>query len=429
VDARDDEMLAISPDCPRSLPCRHAVLKITAMPKLGKILIASQHFVPDSSTTAVYMTAIAEALATDNPVVVLSGSPNSRSEPGADRKKPTVIEIKNWTPRKDALIRRAISISLFALRMFFSVLSRARRNDIVFCVTAPFTLPYAVILAARLRSAATALLIYDLYPEALERAGLIRPRSLMTRLMRLANTFLFRSLDAIITIGRDVEALLLTYENVAPQKIHFIPNWTLLPVGYRELMPDNRFRQGRRSQLIVGLSGNLGFTHSPRTVFEAARLLTEDNSIHFMLSGWGIGWKQLRDLQAAEHLDNVTLLDPAPESELAGFLSSADVWVIPYRRNIAGVSVPSRLYNLLAIGRAVIVAAEPCSEAALVVSEEAIGWVVPPEDPDQLAAAIRLAASDRAATIRKGRRAAEAAEKYGADAAMARYREVLLRLR
>lgn len=399
------------------------------MQKPGKILVASQHYLPDPTTTAVYMTAIADGLATDNEVIVLSGSAGSRSDPSDGRRKPSVIEIPNWTPRKDALIRRAMAISTLGLRMFFATLVRAKRNDVVFCVTTPFTLPYAVILAARLRGAATALLIYDLYPEALERSGLIRPGSLPARLMRLANAALFRSLDAIITIGRDVGSLLLKYRGVTPDKINYIPNWTLLPVGYRELTPDNRFRLGRNSQLVVGLSGNLGFTHSPRTVFEAARLLKQDGNIHLILSGWGIGWKQLCDLQAAEKLDNVTLLDKVPEGDLVELLSSADVWVIPYRKNIAGVSVPSRLYNLLAVGRAVIVAAESCSEAALVVSEENVGWVVPPEDPGQLADAIRLAASDRAATMQKGRRAAEAARKYGPDAAMARYREVLLKLR
>jgi colanic acid biosynthesis glycosyl transferase WcaI len=399
------------------------------MQKSGKILVASQHYLPDPSTTAVYMTAIADGLAADNKVVVLSGSAGSMSGPSEGRKKLTVIEIPNRTQRKDALIRRAIAISLLALRMFFSTLLRARRNDIVFCVTTPFTLPYAVILAARMRGAATALLIYDLYPEALERAGLIGPRSLTARLMRFANTFLFRSLDAIITIGRDVEALLLDYKGVTREKINFIPNWTLLPVGYRELTSDNRFRANHPQQLIVGLSGNLGFTHSPRTVFEAARLLSDEKQIHLILSGWGIGWTQLRDLQAADSLDNITLLEPVPETELVEFLASADVWVIPYRKNVAGVSVPSRLYNLLAIGRAVIVAAESYSEAALIVREENIGWVVPPEDPRQLAEAIRLAASDRVATIQKGRRAAVVANAYSPDVAMARYREVLLKLR
>jgi glycosyltransferase involved in cell wall biosynthesis len=395
----------------------------------GKVLVATQHYPPDSSTTAVYVGAIAGGLAGDNQVVVLSGSPDSASRPGDDPKAPEVIEIPNWSAQKDALIRRAIAISLFALRMFFSVLTRATRHDVVFCVTTPFTLPYAVVLAAKLRGAATALLIYDLYPEALEAAGLIGPRSLTARLVRFANHVLFRSLDAIITVGRDVEPLLLAYPGVTPAQINFIPNWTLLPVGYRGAAPDNRFRAGRDSQLIVGLSGNLGFTHSPRTVFEAARLLLEDRDIHLLLSGWGIGWKQLCDLQAAAQLDNLTLLDPVPQAELVEFLSAADVWVIPYRRNIAGVSIPSRMYNLLAVGRALIVAAEPHSEAALVVNEEAIGWAVPPEDPYQLASAIRLAASDRAATVQKGRRAAVAAAKYSPDAALARYRDVIRKAR
>jgi glycosyltransferase involved in cell wall biosynthesis len=395
------------------------------MNKPGKILVASQHYPPDTSTTAVYIAAIAEGLAVDSKVLVLSGSPDSGSKASDDPARPEVIEIPNWMPQKDALIRRAFAISLFALRMFFSVLTRATRNDAVFCVTTPFTLPYAVVLAAKLRGAASILLIYDLYPEALEAAALIKPRSWTARIIRFANTLLFRALDAIVTIGRDVDPLLLAYKGVTQNKLHFIPNWTLLPVGYREPAPDNRFRAGRHAQLIVGLSGNLGFTHSPRTVFEAARLLQNDKDIHLILSGWGIGWKQLRDLQAADKLDNVTLLDPVPQADLLEFLSSADVWVIPYRSNIAGVSIPSRLYNLLAVGRAIIVAAEPHSEAALVVNEEAIGWVVPPEDPGQLANAIRLAASDRATTVQKGRRAAAAAENYSQDAAVARYREVI----
>jgi colanic acid biosynthesis glycosyl transferase WcaI len=402
---------------------------MTAMQKPKKILIASQHYLPDSTTTAVYMTAIAEGLATDNEVVVLSGSPNSGSKVGGNRTKPTVIEIQNWIPQKDALVKRTISISLLAIRMFFSTLRRAGTDHIVLGVTAPFTLPYALILAAKLRGSATAVLIYDLYPEALEMAELIKPRSWTARMIRLANTFLFRSVDAIITIGRDVEPLLLAYKGVQREKITRIPNWALLPVGYREHTPDNRFRADRHSQLIVGLSGNLGFTHSPRTVFDAARLLKEDRDIHLILSGWGIGWKQLCNLQATDRLDNITLIDSVPDDQLVEFLSAADVWIIPYRQHIAGVSVPSRLYNLLAVGRAVIVAAESYSEAALVIGEENIGWVVAPEDPRQLADAIRLAASDRAGTVQKGRRAAEAAKNYSPSAAMVRYREVLLKLR
>ena len=101
------------------------------------------------------------------------------------------------------------------------------------CVTTPFALPYSVALATKLRKASAVLLIYDLYPEALVMAGLAQPQSVVAKAIRFANGLLFPALDAIITIGRDVEALLLAYKNVESRKIKFIPNWVLLPIGYR----------------------------------------------------------------------------------------------------------------------------------------------------------------------------------------------------
>jgi colanic acid biosynthesis glycosyl transferase WcaI len=389
----------------------------------GKILVVSQHYPPDPTTTATYIGEIARALAADRRVVVLSGSARSATSGNAN---PEVVEIADPAAPKHALARRAIAISWLAIRMCLATLRRTERQDVVFCVTTPFTLPYGVMLAAKLRGAVTVLLIYDLYPEALQAAGLAKPSSVTARLIRRANAALFHRLDAIITIGRDVAPLLLAYGGVAQEKIHFIPNWTLLPAAYREVAPDNRFRAGQPKQLIVGLSGNLGFTHHPRTVLAAARLLRDNGDIHFLLSGWGVGWDELSEMQAEEKLGNVTLLPPVPPDDLVDFLSAADIWVIPYRRNIAGVSIPSRLYNLLAIGRAVIVAAEPNTEAALVIGEEQIGWVVPPEEPAVLAKSIARAAENRADVADKGRRAATAAAKYSPEIALAHYREVIL---
>jgi colanic acid biosynthesis glycosyl transferase WcaI len=395
---------------------------MTSIRAPGKIVIVSQHYAPDPNTTATYLTAIAEGLKQDCEVLVISGTAHSASAVTA---QPRIVEVPTWTPEKDALVRRAIAMMLLSIKMFFATLRHVRANDVVLCVTTPFALPYPVALATKLRRAAAVLLIYDFYPEALVMAGLAQPRSLVVRTIRFANGLLFAALDAIITIGRDVEALLLAYSNVERHKIEFIPNWVLLPIGYREVTPGNAFRRQFAGKLVVGLSGNLGFTHSAGTVYEAARLLNDEKNIHFLLSGWGSGWKQLSELYAKAPLDNVTLIDRVPESELEEFLAAADVWIIPYRRNVAGVSVPSRIYNLLAIGRPVIVTAEAHSEAALMLKERDIGWVARPEDPLDLAAAIRLAAADRDETLAKGRRAALAAQEYTHDRAIASYRRLI----
>src|SRR5450631_2277648 len=398
---------------------------MASMRKPGKLVLVSQHYAPDRSTTGTYVTAIAKGLSTDTEVLVISGTAHSASVAPLEAAQPRVVEVGTWTPEKDALVRRAIAIVLFSVKIFFATLKHVTKNDVVLCVTTPFTLPYSVTLATKLRGASATLLIYDLYPEALVMAGFLQPSSWVTRTFRFANGLLFRTLAAIITIGRDVEALLLAYEGVESRKIKFIPNWTLIPIGYREIVAGNAFRRQFKDKLVVGLSGNLGFTHSVNTVFEAARLLKDERNIHMLFSGRGSGWKQLTELWAANPLDNVTLMDPVPESDLEEFLSAADVWMIPYRRNVSGVSVPSRIYNLLAVGRPIIVAAEASSEAALMLKEEDIGWVVRPEDPLDLAEAIRSAASDRDETSAKGRRAALTAQRYTYDRAIVSYRQVM----
>jgi glycosyltransferase involved in cell wall biosynthesis len=189
--------------------------------------------------------------------------------------------------------------------------------------------------------------------------------------------------------------------------------------GVRAVDPDNPYRHSLSARFVVGLSGNLGFTHDPVIVFEAARLLCDKGDIHFLLSGWGVGFDQLKALQDEAKLPNVTLVDRVEDDQLETFLSAADAWIIPYRKNVAGVSVPSRFYNLLAIGRPAILVSEPDAEAALTVIEHDVGWVVEPGNANELAKAVSLAAN--AQDVQRAGRAAKIAERFDFEAAMAGY--------
>ena len=386
---------------------------------VGKIVVASQHYPPDPSTTAAIMAEIACRLATEHEVVVLSGSPGAvpASQTGPD--KPRIVAVKNRMAGKAALVRRGLSELLFVLRIFLALLRQLRGGDVVLTVTAPFMLPYAVAAAARLKGARSALIMHDLFPDVMVMAGLLKPRSVVTSVMRAANSLMFRALNAVITIGRDAEAQLLGYSGMTRSKIRFIPNWATLVPAVRPVIPDNPFRKTLAARFIVGLSGNLGFTHDPEIVFEAARLLKDEADIGFLLSGWGIGFERLKQLQAEANLPNVAFVARVEDSELEAFLTAADLWIIPYRKDVAGVSVPSRFYNLLAVGRPVVLVSEPEAEAALTVVENGLGWVVTPGRADQLAAAIRVASTSCDGAMAE--RAVRAASKFDRTVAMNAY--------
>jgi putative colanic acid biosynthesis glycosyltransferase WcaI len=387
------------------------------MQKPPKVVVVSQHYPPDPSTTAAIMAAIGERAAREAEVLVLSGTAGSAAKAVAG--KPAVVEVKNWMPGKAALLKRALAELLFTIRMFAALLVKLRRGDVALTVPAPFMLPYAFAAAAKLKGARSVLIMHDLYPDVLIMAGLLKPQSIVAKAMRALNAPMFRALDAVVIIGRDTEKLLLRYGGMTSDKIRFIPNWATLERGVRAVDPDNPYRRPLSARFVVGLSGNLGFTHDPVIVFEAARLLRESRDIHFLLSGWGIGFDQLRAMQAEARLPNVTLVDRVEDDQLETFLSAADVWIIPYRRNVAGVSVPSRFYNLLAIGRPVILVSEADAEAALTVTEHDVGWVVEPGRADELANTVSRAAG--AKDPRRAERAAEISRRFDFEIAMTGY--------
>jgi glycosyltransferase involved in cell wall biosynthesis len=398
------------------------------LPRTGKIMLVTQHYAPFPSTTSGYMTEIARKLAQKSRVMVISSSPNSASKSPPLAGEPEVIEIKSWWPGKSALVSRSFAALLFSLQVFVAVMKHARREDVLLSVTTPFTLPYTVALAARLRKAASAAIVYDLYPDTLVMAGFLDPSSFLTTWLRSANKRVFQWLDAIVIIGRDMRKKVLEYPGMTASKVMLIPNWATLPARYRELDRENPYRRRCGRRFIVAMSGNAGFTHDPMSVFEAARILQDNVDIHFLLSGEGVGWTRLNEMQAASPLANITLIERVPESDLESFLSAGDIWIIPYRKHNTGVSVPSRIYNLLAVGRPVIICSEPDAEAAMLVREEDIGWVTPPEDPKAIAEIISLAATSAGDTIAKGHRAALAASRFTRQISLDAYRDLMDRL-
>jgi colanic acid biosynthesis glycosyl transferase WcaI len=386
----------------------------TAMP----VFLVTQHYRPDDTSTAVFLTAIAEEMARDNEVVVISGT--SRS---VFQGNPAVTEIPVWATPKAALVRRSLAMLWVCTAAFALVLKRANRSTPVFVVTTPFLLPYFTVLAAWLRGAPSALIVYDLYPDALIASGITAADSWIAGAIRLINRWLFRTLDAVVIIGRDMEKHVAHYSYGATDKIHYIPHWSTLQPHERPIEPANPFRAGLAGKFIVGLSGNLGFTHDPETVFSAARQLAGDPSVHFLLSGWGVGWKRLQAAQQGARLPNVTMVERVSEADLDAFLAAADAWIIPYRRNMSGISVPSRLYNLLAIGRPVIALAESDAEHALMIGEHDAGWVVEPEDAAALARTIADAARHpNEVAAKRGNAVKILANRFTRDAAGVAYR-------
>src|SRR5262249_38492650 len=132
----------------------------------------------------------------------------------------------------------------------------------------------------------------------------------------------------------------------------------------------------------------MGPTHDVETIYECAQRLQYDNGVYFLFAGGGAKRKWLEREQAEKRLPNVTLLDRQPRERLNSLLNACDIALISVVDGMRGVSVPSRITNIMAAGKPVLAMTDPASEIALIIEEEGVGKHIPPESVDDLLAAI-----------------------------------------
>lgn len=387
-----------------------------------RIWILSELYYPEDSATGYYLTRIAEGLARDYDVRVLSAQPTylargTRAPKTETHNGVAIRRCAGTTLNKNVLLFRSMNLVTISLSIFFRALFSLRRGDVVLAVTNPPTLPFVAALACWFQGARFILRIEDLYPDALVAAGVVSPGSLATRIYDHLQKRLCEFATRIVVLGRDTEEILRSrYPRVA-QKVVVIPNWA----DVAEVVPKPRAENGLLRRLGIGgkfvvqYSGNMGRTHDIETMVECADRLRRDERIHFLMIGWGAKERWLRSMCTSRKLENITVLSPLPRQEIPVSLNGADLAVIPMVPGMLGISVPSRLYNIMAAGKPVIVGADEGSEIARVVNEEAIGWVVPPRSPDLLADAIRKASGAPDTLTAMGLRARKTAEAKYAD--------------
>jgi glycosyltransferase involved in cell wall biosynthesis len=107
-----------------------------------------------------------------------------------------------------------------------------------------------------------------------------------------------------------------------------------------------------------------------------------------LIAGSGGKAKYVKKHLLASMATNVLFLDRQPREVLGAMLSSASAVVIPFNSEMLGLSVPSRMYNVMAAGTPIIAMADEESELACTVSDHAAGWVIKPGDSAALISTI-----------------------------------------
>jgi len=295
---------------------------------------------------------------------------------------------------------RMLNYVSFSLTALYGLL-RARTPDYLFVESPPLTLSGPGTIYAFLKRVPLILNVADLWPDTLVEMGLLHEGAALDLLYRLER-WAYRRATFVNAVTEGLRDSLLTTKRIPTDKVLFLPNGVDTE-RHQPRDPDQAFKRslGLAGKKVLLYSGTLGRAHSLENVLEAANLLKSEPDIHFLFLGDGSERPALEEMKQRLNLHNVTFHDLVPIEQLAPFQAIADCGLVSLRNlPIFEGARPSKMFPLLAAGKPLVYCGH--GEGARLVQEAKAGIVVPPGDPQALAAAIPVLLRNRVLLVELG---------------------------
>lgn len=305
----------------------------------------------------------------------------------AFEKKCDVEVIRVWVPslpHKGFAERLMIYLS-FTLSSLMA-LPFCGKVDVIWAASPNFFVYISGVVYKILKRASLVLDVVDLWPDSLVNVGLFSKSSLTISLMSYSVKILYKLCDAIATLNSTMKREILKC-GISSRKVYVIENVVDL-----EIFRPCKVRKPLtlQSKFVVMYSGILSPSYDFEMVLAAARMLSENNEVTFVLRGSGECEGEIKRRLEGLKLNNVILLTEVLSfNQVIDFLSMADVFLLPMKRaEKTETCFPLKLLEYLACGKPVICCAE--GVIADFVQRSHSGIVVEPGDAKGLARATLL---------------------------------------
>lgn len=370
------------------------------------ILFVTRYFWPELIGSAPFTSDIAEWLAQQgHRMTVLSGLPHypgvevfpayrdgrCRSETvGAI----SVERLRSGPPRKSSALARIVNEADFLCRGLGALAAgRVKRHPVVLALC-PSILCVALAIAGRQRGGVCIAIVHDIQSGLAERLGMGGGR--LAAVMRATERALLNRTDLVVVLSSEMKDQLRSIGVTAP--IDVIPLW----VDTDQIQP---VESQPHASVKVLYSGNLGRKQGLSQVVAMAEQLAERRpDIEIVLRGNGNQMSELAAEIARKGLGNIRLAELQPNVALATALAAGDIHLVPQNPEAAAFAVPSKVFNIMAVGRPFVATALPGSTLWHLQRQSGAFLCVPPNEPWTFAEAVLKLADDGQLRDELGRR-------------------------
>ncbi len=367
-----------------------------------RIAILSQWYQPEPGA-AVVPSVLARSLAErGHEVQVVTGFPNYPSGRLAAgyrmRRRLDENESSGLSVRRVALypnhgrsaIKRGTNYISFAVSASVSGLKLLRSSDAIWVYNSPATVGMPSMLASVAGGPPHAMHVMDLWPDSIFLGGFGegKGRHLLAQMLASWCDLTYKHASAIACTSYGI-ADVLAERGVPRAKLRHIPIWTDENVFFeRPYDIELADELGVRDKFVVLYAGTLGGAQGLRGFLEVCQRLQDLVDIEILIAGSGTGEYELRDLATSMKISNTKFLGLWPSKDMGRLIALSDVNLVSLKADLLSrITIPSKLYGILASGRALVAWAD--GELAQIVEKSGAGLIAKPGDIDELEDAIR----------------------------------------
>lgn len=288
---------------------------------------------------------------------------------------------------------RLINYFSFTLSVLLHV-GELKNTKCVMVYSNPPVLPIVAIIANIFWGTKIVFVSYDVYPEIAYASGSLTPNSLITKVMKCINSFLYKRVSAVIALTDEMKEFLgNNRKEIKKEKISVIPNWAYEEKIVKDTSKEDYMKFGYdQNDFIVSYFGNMGICQDVETIIEAIEKLQDKKQIKFFIVGHGN--KKEYFACKTKSKKNVQILDFLTGYDFESALKISSCGIVSLEKGLCGMCAPSKYYSYLQEGIPTIAIVEKDSYLTKEIQKEKIGRTVEIGDAKNLASIIDELAKD-----------------------------------
>jgi len=362
-----------------------------------RILYLSQYFPPEAGATQTRAYEMAHNwIHLGHSVTMLTEFPNHPSGIIPTRYKGKVFEraeldgievIRVWvkaSPIKNYKNRMWFYLTYMLNAILAGLFLAHGKYDFLYATSPPLFVGGAALVISFLKRIPMVFEVRDLWPESAIALGELTNARAISMASWLEEQCYRRSVQVVVVTQGIFDRL--DQRGIPVQKLISIPNGANTEMFKFQPSERERLRSelNLHGKFIAIYAGIHGLAQGLETIIEAARLLQSTTEVHFLLIGDGPKKGEIVSLAKEFNLPNLTLLPEKPRQEIPGYLSAADVALVPLRKmEIFKGALPSKIFDAWSCERPVLLSID--GEARVIVESVHGGQYITPEDPAAMA--------------------------------------------